>query len=269
MNVRIDLSYRRERTDKPRRESTRHDHWLWALAPTLTSLLTPTPFVALGDHLLHLTRLMSTAARSSTLSIAQTAPAGVLTITQPPQTTIAFFKIAQSQPITFAWNTSYVLSTPAHLTVSAICENGNTFPVGPTDGIIAGTASSVVWDVYSWQKNNPNSPLPQATYTLEIFDDRGPGSARSPGLLQPNNALRFALYSPQSYTPIGSGKLPWTFFVSCKTYRGLLFHRLAMLRLPERYSPNRAPCLSLHLPHHFRHVRFWICDPSQLCSLGG
>jgi hypothetical protein len=149
----------------------------------------------------------SRAANSSTISIPATAPAGLLTITQPPQTTIAFFKVAESQPITFAWNFSYVLSTPASLTVSAICENGYTYPVGPTNGIIPGTATSVVWDAFAWQENNPNSPLAQATYTLEIFDNRGPGSARSPGLLQPNNALRFALYTPQAYTPIDSGQL--------------------------------------------------------------
>ncbi len=140
-------------------------------------------------------------------TIPTSAPAGLLTITQPPQTTIAFFKIAQSQPITFAWNFSYVLSSPTSLTVSAICENGNTYPVGPTDGKIPGTATSVVWDAYNWQQSNANSPLAQATYTLEIFDERGPGSARSPGLLQPNNALRFALYTPQQYTPISSGQL--------------------------------------------------------------
>ncbi len=149
----------------------------------------------------------SRAANSTTVSIPASVPAGLLTITQPPQTTIAFFKIAPSQPITFAWNFSYVLSTPASLTVSAICENGNTYPVGPTDGKIPGTATSVVWDAYGWQQSNANSPLAQATYTLEIFDDRGPGSARSPGLLQPNNALRFALYTPQEYTPISSGQL--------------------------------------------------------------
>ena len=149
----------------------------------------------------------SRASNATTISIPATAPAGLLTITQPPETTIAFFKIAQSQPITFAWNFSYVLSTPASLTVSAICENGYTYPVGPTNGIIPGTATSVIWDAYAWQTNNPNSPLAQATYTLEIFDNRGPGSARSPGLLQPNNALRFALYTPQGYTPINSGQL--------------------------------------------------------------
>jgi len=149
----------------------------------------------------------SRAANSTTSAIPATVPAGLLTITQPPQTTIAFFKIAPSQPITFAWNFSYVLSTPASLTVSAICENGNTYPVGPTDGKIPGTATSVVWDAYNWQQVNPNSPLAQATYTLEIFDERGPGSSRGPGLLQPNNALKFALYTPQGYTPISSGEL--------------------------------------------------------------
>ncbi|KAI0305274.1 hypothetical protein B0F90DRAFT_1625348 [Multifurca ochricompacta] len=142
---------------------------------------------------------------TSQLNIPQSVPAGLLTITQPPQTTVAFFKIAPSQLITFGWNFSYVLSTPASLTVSAICENGNTFPVGPTNGIIPGTATSVVWDAYAWQTNNPNSPLAQATYSLEIFDERGPGAARAPGLLQANNALKFALYTPQPYTPIASG----------------------------------------------------------------
>ena len=142
---------------------------------------------------------------SSQVNIPQSAPAGLITITQPPQSSIAFFKIAPSQLITFGWNFSYILSTPTSLTVSAICENGNTFPVGPTNGVIPGTANSVVWDAYAWQQNNPNSPLAQATYTLEIFDNRGPGAARSPGLLTPNNALQFALYTPQPYTPIASG----------------------------------------------------------------
>ena len=149
----------------------------------------------------------SRTANSTSISIPATAPAGLLTITQPPQTTIAFFKIAPSQPITFAWNFSYLLSTPSSLTVSAICENGNTYPVGPTDGKIPGTATSIVWDAYAWQQSHANSPLAQATYTLEIFDERGPGSSRSPGLLQPNNALKFALYTPQQYTPISSGQL--------------------------------------------------------------
>lgn len=142
---------------------------------------------------------------SSTLSIPQTAPVGIITITQPPQTATSFFKIAPSQAITFAWNFSMVLATPTHLTISAICDNGNTYPVGPTNGIIDGTATSVVWDVYSYQQNYLNTPLAQASYTLSIWDDRGPNPTRAPGYLQPNSGLRFALYTPQSYTPLASG----------------------------------------------------------------
>jgi hypothetical protein len=148
----------------------------------------------------------SSASANSTSSIPQSAAAGGLTITQPPQTATSFFKIAQSQYITFAWNFTSLLSTPTHLTVSAACANGNTYPVGPTNGIIPGTATSVVWDPYGYDQANPNTPLAQASYTLMIWDDRGPNPPRAPGLLQPNSALTFALYTPQPYTPIASGE---------------------------------------------------------------
>jgi hypothetical protein len=149
-----------------------------------------------------------TASTNSTtsLSIPQSAPVGIITITQPPQTATSFYKIAPSQLITFGWNFSMVLATPTHLTVHAVCDNGNTYPVGPTDGIIPGAASSVVWDVYSYQQNNPNTPLAQASYTLNIWDDRGPNGGRAPGYLQANTGLKFALYTPQPYTALSSGK---------------------------------------------------------------
>ncbi|KAF7794088.1 hypothetical protein EIP86_005218 [Pleurotus ostreatoroseus] len=148
----------------------------------------------------------SSTVSASSLSIPQSAPAGSLSITQPPQTATSYFKIAQGNAITFGWNFTDVLSTNSHLTLSAICDNGNTYPVGPTDGIIDGTATSVTWDLYSYQQANPNTPLAQATYTLHIWGDRGPGAAREPGLLTENDQLTFALYSPQAYTPLSS----WT-----------------------------------------------------------
>jgi hypothetical protein len=139
--------------------------------------------------------------------IPQTAPVAVLSITQPPQTATSFYKIASGQLVTFAWNFTGVLATPTHLTVSAVCDNGNTYPVGPTDGIIDGTATSVVWDPYGYDQLNPNTPLAQASYTLHIWDDRGPNPTMRPGYLQPNSAVKFALYTPQPYTPLNSG---WT-----------------------------------------------------------
>jgi len=138
-------------------------------------------------------------------TIPQSAPAGLITITQPPQQSTSYYKIAPSQFITFGWNFSYILATPTHLTVSAVCENGNTYPVGPTDGIIPGTATSVIWDPYTYQTSHPNLPLAQAKYNLRIWGDQGPNAPRAPGYLTPNSALEFALYTPQAYTPISSG----------------------------------------------------------------
>ncbi|KAF9041606.1 hypothetical protein BJ165DRAFT_1416187 [Panaeolus papilionaceus] len=147
--------------------------------------------------------------------IPNTAPAGVLSITQPPQTATSFYKIAPNELITFGWNTTFVLVTPTHLTVSAVCNNGKTYPVGPSDGVIPGTATQVVWDPYAYQLANPQDPLPQATYTLNIWDDRGPGQPISRGRLQQNSALQFALYTPQPYTALASG---WT----CATCNGAM-----------------------------------------------
>lgn len=147
----------------------------------------------------------SASATGSFISIPQTAAAGGLTFTQPPQTGAAsFYKIAPSQPITFGWNFTALIITPTHLTVSAICDNGNTYPVGPTDGVIDGTATQVVWDIYSYQQANPSKPLAQASYTLTIWDDRGSDAPRLGGYFSPNSGLKFALYTPQPYTPLSS-----------------------------------------------------------------
>lgn len=140
-------------------------------------------------------------------AIPQNAPPGSIFVTQPPQQSTSFYKIAQNEPITFAWDFSDLIVTPIHLTVSAACENGKTYPVGPTNGIIPGTATSVVWDTYAYQTSHPQLPLAQAKYTLKIWGDQGPNGQRAPGLLTPNSAVQFALYTPQGYTPIASGML--------------------------------------------------------------
>ncbi|KAG8216394.1 hypothetical protein J3R82DRAFT_6498 [Butyriboletus roseoflavus] len=146
-------------------------------------------------------------------TIPANAPAGTLSVTKPPQQSTSYYKIAPDEPITFAWNFSYIIVTPTHLTVSAVCENGNTYPVGPTNGIIPGTATSVVWDTYAYQTSQPQLPLAQAKYTLKIWGDQGPDAQRAPGFLTPNNALQFALYTQQGYTPIASGILCLTLSV--------------------------------------------------------
>ncbi|KIM76177.1 hypothetical protein PILCRDRAFT_78052 [Piloderma croceum F 1598] len=144
---------------------------------------------------------------AATSSIPDSVPAGLITITQPPQTATSFYKIAPSQPITFAWNFTDLLITQTSLTLSAVGENGYTYPVGPTNGQIPGTATSVVWDAWSYNQNAGSSPtLGMGAYNLKIWGDLGPDAVRSPGQLQPNSALQFALYTTQPYTPLSSWK---------------------------------------------------------------
>ncbi|KAJ7805503.1 hypothetical protein B0H14DRAFT_2611274 [Mycena olivaceomarginata] len=143
---------------------------------------------------------------SNAPSIAQTDPPGFASITQPPQTATSFFKIAENQMIIIAWNLTGVLATPTSLTLSAVCDNGNTYPVGPDpSGHVPGTATSVVWDIYSYNQANPGTKLAQASYTLHMWDDRGPTATARAGFMSPNTALSFAMYTPQAYTPLSSG----------------------------------------------------------------
>ena len=98
-----------------------------------------------------------------------------------------------------------VLASPTSLTISAICDNGNTYAVGPTDGVIPGTATKVVWDIWKYQVEHLATPLAQAEYTLSVWGDRGKDALPRPGYLGAFGGLQFALYTPQMYTSIEDG----------------------------------------------------------------
>ncbi|KAG6333143.1 hypothetical protein ID866_5939 [Astraeus odoratus] len=142
---------------------------------------------------------------TSKYTLPANAAPGQIVFTQPPLQSTSYYKIASGEYITFGWNFTELYVTPTSLTVSAVCENGNTYPVGPTDGVIPGNAQSVVWYPYGYQTANPNLPLAQASYTLHIWGDSGPSAAPTAGYLEANSELQFALYTPQPYTPLASG----------------------------------------------------------------
>ncbi|KAH7907565.1 hypothetical protein BJ138DRAFT_1014304 [Hygrophoropsis aurantiaca] len=144
-------------------------------------------------------------ASASTSSIPLAAAPGMITITQPPMQSTSYYKIAQGEYITIAWNFTGLYVTPASLTLSAVCENGNTYPVGPTNGIIPGDSTSVVWYPYGYQQANPSVPLVPESYTLHIWGDGGPSAVAQAGYLEPNSNLIFAMYTPEAYTPLASG----------------------------------------------------------------
>lgn len=146
---------------------------------------------------------------STQINIPSSAPAGGLTVTQPVQTADpSYYKIATGVDVTFGWNFTSVLQYPQTLTVQAYCsENLNTYQIATA---LPGTATSVVWSPYNYstsvEASNPNLPqLIAASYRLLIYDERGLGVGASPGLMQPNTKVQFALYIPQAYTPLASG----------------------------------------------------------------
>ena len=196
--------------------------------------------------------------RASQTSIANSLPAGVLTFNQPPQTAAAsYYKIAPNNPITFGWNYTYLIQTPTRLTVSAFCSsNGNTYPVGPTDGVIDGAATQVVWDAYAYEQQQGAIPLAQAEYTLFVHDERGPDSGIHAGLLTPNSGMKFSLYRPREYVPLESRYSPMT---------NLRYNPMLTAVPPRLELPRLLECIpyifggqddaNSCLPHFLPHVR--------------
>ncbi|KAJ8294406.1 hypothetical protein OF846_002263 [Rhodotorula toruloides] len=147
--------------------------------------------------------------QSSSVSIPNTAPAGGLTFLTPAATAGAsYYKIAPSNPITFGWNYTSLYVTPTSLTFEARCSaNGFTYPVGPTQGI-PGSQTSLIWDPYAYAQSPNAVPFAQATYTLRVYDSRGPDATAQPGLFNgANSILTFAMYFPAQYTSLADG---WT-----------------------------------------------------------
>ncbi|KAL7417589.1 hypothetical protein BDY24DRAFT_375343 [Mrakia frigida] len=147
-------------------------------------------------------------ASATTISIPATAALGGITITNPAATAAAsFYKIATNQYITFGWNMTSVYATPTSLTLVASASGGNTYPIST----IPGTATEIVWSPYEVEQTG-TVPFAASTYTMSIWDDRGPKATNAAGYMSVNVGLVFALYRPQTYTDLSS----WT----CATCSG-------------------------------------------------
>ncbi|SPO20429.1 uncharacterized protein UTRI_00829_B [Ustilago trichophora] len=185
---------------------------LWALLcidgafapdpPSFTPGLSTTAASATGSG-------TQTSNQPTSVNIPSSAPAGGITITQPIQTADpSYYKIAKGVDVTFGWNFTSVLQYPRTLTVQAYCsDNLNTYDIATN---LPGTATSVVWSPFNYstsvELSNPNLPqLIAASYRLLIYDERGMSVGASPGVMQPNTKVQFALYNPQAYTPLASG----------------------------------------------------------------
>jgi hypothetical protein len=177
----------------------------------------------------------------------------------PAQMSTSFFKIQQDQPITFVWNFTSLYRQPEHLTLNVVGADKNNFPVGPTDGIIPGTQTSVVWDPYAYNQAHRATPLVQQEYQLQIWDDKGSNAPIAPGLFAMNTQVKFALYSPAPYTPLASGESP-----AIHVHRNLLLTILCFsCQDGNALVASLAPS---HEPPHTRHSELssppWWCASS-------
>lgn len=59
----------------------------------------------------------------------------------------------------------------------------------------------MIWSPYDVEQTQ-TIPLAAATYTLSIWDDRGPKSTPAGGRMSVNQGIVFALYRPQKYTDL-------------------------------------------------------------------
>lgn len=125
---------------------------------------------------------------------------GGLTFTQPPATAAAsYYKIAENNALTFGWNYTNILSYGNSITIAAFCSlNKITYTITT----LPARATALTWDPYAQQQVAGYPAFAEATYTMQIYDERGPMAGPTAGLMSPNTALKFAMYKPQPYTPL-------------------------------------------------------------------
>lgn len=161
-------------------------------------------------------------------------PAGGLTVTQPAQTADeSYYKIAPHETVTFGWSFTSLKTQPDRLYVVASCsQNGYTYPIAPSPQGIPGDATSVTWYPYGYRLSaqaNGQPDLAAAKYRLVIYDEEGPSAAARGGRFSPNNAVEFAMYFPQAYTPLAG-----TCLYLAHTQNGTVLR--AMVHRPSPYA---------------------------------
>jgi len=115
-----------------------------------------------------------------------------------------YYKV--SDWVTFAWNYTSIQGTPTAVDVVAACSsNQATYTLASNMTFNAG-GQTLLWDTNEYDATATQKLL-TGQYTLMVVDaDLGFSDATVvPGKLSPVQALRFGMYTPQPYTPLGDG----------------------------------------------------------------
>lgn len=129
---------------------------------------------------------------------------GVSMLTPAPISGAQYYKIGDH--VTFAWNYTSLLGTPASINVVATCSANNQLYTLAANQTITNGTQAVVWDTNAYQSENPTVQLVMETYTLIIYDAAGSISAPArAGYLAPYNQFTFGMYKPQPYQDLNDG----------------------------------------------------------------
>ncbi|KAJ4390208.1 hypothetical protein N0V85_007455 [Neurospora sp. IMI 360204] len=133
----------------------------------------------------------------------QDQPGSVVMVTPGPFAGSQLYKIGDY--ITWGWNYTNVQGTPTAIDVLVSCRDASaTWTL--TQNMTYATPGSFTWDTQAYQTQNVENPLLVDTYTLIIHDsDSAVTAAPEAGYLAPFSGFQFVMYTPQPYTPLGSG----------------------------------------------------------------
>lgn len=145
-----------------------------------------------------------------TTSIDARLPAGGITMLTPNPTDTTYIKIGQ--PATFSWSYTSLSVTPRYVNFEAYCSyNSLTYTLATNHPAME---TSMIWDTAAFQAN-ATIPLITSEYKLYIYDARANVTAVAGAGYLGVYAQKFAVYSPQAYTPLSE----WTCY-NCKDNAG-------------------------------------------------
>ncbi|KAK4221245.1 hypothetical protein QBC38DRAFT_138372 [Podospora fimiseda] len=125
---------------------------------------------------------------------------GVVMITPGPFAGTQLYKIGDY--VTWVWNYTNVQGAPSAVDVLITAREVTRTYTLTQNMSFTETGNSYTWDTNEFQKNNIETPLVQAEYTLVIHDtDGSPTSPAEAGYLGPFNLFKFGMYEKTKYTP--------------------------------------------------------------------
>jgi len=115
----------------------------------------------------------------------------------------SYYKIGEY--VTFKWNYTSLIVTPSAVNVVASCSlNSEIYTI--SSNMSVKETGAVTWDTGKYQAT-ATVPLLTASYTLIVYDaQKAITDVASAGHLGTTNRYIFGMYSPQPYTPMGSGE---------------------------------------------------------------